>query len=65
LYKKPTLVLIIVFVPLLLGILTSFLRLLALVNRIVTLHGGQIDVRSRQEGPHGTVFTVKLPERVF
>lgn len=36
---------------------------LALVNRIVTLHGGQIDVRSRQEGPHGTVFTVKLPEK--
>jgi two-component system OmpR family sensor kinase len=36
---------------------------LALVNRIVTLHGGQIDVRSRQEGPHGTVFTVKLPAK--
>lgn len=36
---------------------------LALVNRIVTLHGGQIDVRSRQEGSHGTVFTVKLPEK--
>jgi nitrogen-specific signal transduction histidine kinase len=62
-YKKPTLVLILVFVPLLLGILASFLTLLALVNRIVTLHGGQIDVRSRQEGPHGTVFTVKLPEK--
>ena len=36
---------------------------LALVNRIVTLHGGQIDVRSRQDGPHGTVFTVRLPEK--
>jgi two-component system OmpR family sensor kinase len=35
---------------------------LALVNRIVSLHGGQIDVRSRQNGPHGTVFTVRLPE---
>ena len=35
---------------------------LALVNRIVSLHGGQIDVRSRQNGPRGTVFTVRLPE---
>jgi two-component system OmpR family sensor kinase len=35
---------------------------LALVNRIVLLHGGQIDVRSRQDGPRGTVFTVRLPE---
>jgi two-component system OmpR family sensor kinase len=35
---------------------------LALVNRIVSLHGGQIEVRSRQDGPHGTVFTVRLPE---
>ncbi len=35
---------------------------LALVNRIVTLHGGQIIVRSRQENPRGTVFTVRLPE---
>ncbi|HUF00012.1 MAG TPA: HAMP domain-containing sensor histidine kinase [Anaerolineales bacterium] len=35
---------------------------LALVNRIVSLHGGQIDVRSRQDGPRGTVFTVRLPE---
>ena len=35
---------------------------LALVNRIITLHGGQIDVRSRQDGPRGTVFTVRLPE---
>jgi len=35
---------------------------LALVHRIVTLHGGQIIVRSRQEDPHGTVFTVRLPE---
>jgi len=35
---------------------------LALVNRIVTLHGGQIIVRSRQQEPRGTVFTVRLPE---
>lgn len=35
---------------------------LALVNRIVTLHGGKIIVRSRLEDPHGTVFTVRLPE---
>ena len=35
---------------------------LALVNRIVALHGGQMDVRSRQEEPRGTVFTVRLPE---
>jgi two-component system OmpR family sensor kinase len=34
---------------------------LALVNRIIGLHGGQIEVRSRQEGPRGTVFTVRLP----
>src|SRR5512145_1942856 len=35
---------------------------LALVQRIIALHSGQIDVRSRQDGPHGTVFTVRLPE---
>lgn len=35
---------------------------LALVNRIVTLHGGKIIVRSRQDDPHGTVFTIRLPE---
>jgi two-component system, OmpR family, sensor kinase len=35
---------------------------LALVNRIVALHGGQLEVRSRQENPRGTVFTVRLPE---
>ena len=34
---------------------------LALVQRIVSLHGGQINVRSRQEDPHGTVFTLRLP----
>ena len=34
---------------------------LALVHRIVNLHGGQIQVRSRQEDPRGTVFTVRLP----
>jgi two-component system OmpR family sensor kinase len=35
---------------------------LALVNRIISLHGGQVAVRSRQDGPRGTVFTVRLPE---
>jgi len=35
---------------------------LALVNRIISLHGGQIEVRSRQDGPRGTVFTIRLPE---
>jgi two-component system OmpR family sensor kinase len=35
---------------------------LALVSRIVTLHGGQIIVRSHQENPRGTVFTIRLPE---
>jgi two-component system, OmpR family, sensor kinase len=35
---------------------------LALVSRIVALHGGQIEVRSRQSEPRGTVFTVRLPE---
>ena len=35
---------------------------LALVSRIIDLHGGQIEVRSRQENPRGTVFTVRLPE---
>src|SRR5574341_2211639 len=34
---------------------------LALVRRIVALHGGQIGVRSRQEEPCGTVFTLRLP----
>jgi two-component system OmpR family sensor kinase len=34
---------------------------LALVQRIVNLHGGQIDVRSRQDEPRGTVFTLRLP----
>jgi two-component system OmpR family sensor kinase len=35
---------------------------LALVSRIVALHCGQIEVRSRQTEPRGTVFTVRLPE---
>ncbi len=35
---------------------------LALVNRIIVLHGGQLEVRSRQENPRGTVFTLRLPE---
>ena len=34
---------------------------LALAQRIVELHGGQIDVRSRQDEPRGTVFTLRLP----
>ena len=34
---------------------------LALVQRIVELHDGQIQVRCRQEDPRGTVFTVRLP----
>jgi len=34
---------------------------LALVQRIVKLHSGQIKVRSHQDEPHGTVFTVRLP----
>lgn len=34
---------------------------LALVNRIISLHGGRIEVRSSQEEPRGTVFTVRLP----
>lgn len=34
---------------------------LALVHRIIASHGGQIYVRSSQEEPRGTVFTVRLP----
>jgi two-component system OmpR family sensor kinase len=34
---------------------------LALVSRIISLHGGRIEVRSSQEEPRGTVFTVRLP----
>ena len=34
---------------------------LALVQRIVALHGGAVDVRSRQQEPCGTVFTLRLP----
>jgi len=34
---------------------------LALVNRIVALHGGVVDVRSNQSQPRGTVFTMRLP----
>ena len=36
---------------------------LALVQRIVELHGGQVQVRSRQADPGGTVFTMRLPVR--
>lgn len=34
---------------------------LALTRRIVILHGGSLEVRSRQDDPRGTVFTVRLP----
>jgi len=34
---------------------------LALTRRIVRLHGGTLEVRSRQDEPRGTVFTVRLP----
>jgi two-component system OmpR family sensor kinase len=34
---------------------------LALVRRIVDLHTGQIQVRSSQVEPRGTVFTIRLP----
>lgn len=34
---------------------------LALVDRIISLHDGQISVRSSQEEPRGTVFTIRLP----
>jgi len=34
---------------------------LALVHRIIALHNGQIHVRSSQEEPRGTVFTIRLP----
>ncbi len=34
---------------------------LALAQRIVDLHGGQIAVRSHQAEPRGTVFTMRLP----
>jgi signal transduction histidine kinase len=34
---------------------------LALVHRIVTLHGGHLEVRSSQDNPRGTVFSMRLP----
>lgn len=36
---------------------------LALAQRIVELHDGQINVRSTQTDPRGTVFTMRLPVR--
>ncbi|HEY5728510.1 MAG TPA: HAMP domain-containing sensor histidine kinase, partial [Anaerolineales bacterium] len=36
---------------------------LALVNRIAALHGGGVGVRSSQNNPRGTVFTLRLPRR--
>jgi len=36
---------------------------LALVQRVVELHGGQVEVRSTQTDPRGTVFTLRLPVR--
>jgi two-component system sensor histidine kinase KdpD len=36
---------------------------LALVERIVQMHGGKIDVR--QKPPHGTIFTLRFPKGVL
>lgn len=36
---------------------------LALVNRIASLHGGGVGVRSSQQEPRGTVFTLRMPRR--
>jgi len=36
---------------------------LALVNRIASLHGGGVGVRSSQEEPRGPAFTLRLPRR--
>jgi two-component system OmpR family sensor kinase len=36
---------------------------LALVHRIAVLHGGGVGVRSSQNEPRGTVFTLRLPRR--
>lgn len=36
---------------------------LALVHRIAALHGGGVGVRSSQNEPRGTVFTLRLPRR--
>lgn len=36
---------------------------LALVNRIASLHGGGVGVRSSQDDPRGTVFSLRLPRR--
>ena len=34
---------------------------LAFVNRIVSLHRGELTLRSRQDEQHGTIFSVRLP----
>jgi two-component system, OmpR family, sensor kinase len=34
---------------------------LALVRRVIERHGGEVSVRSRQDGQKGTVFQVRLP----
>ncbi len=34
---------------------------LALVHRIISLHGGRLSVRSSQENPRGSVFIMQLP----
>ncbi len=34
---------------------------LALVQRVVTLHGGEVSVQSRRDGQRGVLFTVRLP----
>ena len=34
---------------------------LALVKRIVALHAGELTLRSRQDEPHGAIFSIRLP----
>lgn len=34
---------------------------LALVQRVVALHGGEVNVQSRRDGQRGALFTVRLP----
>jgi signal transduction histidine kinase len=34
---------------------------LSFVRRIIALHHGELTLRSRQDGQHGTIFTIRLP----
>jgi len=34
---------------------------LSFVKRIVDLHRGELTLRSRQDGQHGSIFTIRLP----